>query len=99
MAGRRWSDGVAAFAKVYTILPPNSPSCRGGNDYVWVLQTASSYHTGGAQVAMADGSVRFVSESIDAGSAGNAPVDGGLSPYGVWGAMGTMNGGEAYSAP
>jgi len=104
MLGRRWADGVPAFSAFYTVLPPNAPSCREGNDYIWVLTTASSYHPGGANVALADGSVRFVSETIDTGSAPNgglsvAPRDSGVSPYGVWGAMGTMAGGEAFAMP
>mgnify|MGYP000851330125 CR=1 FL=1 len=104
MIGRRWADGVAAFSAFYTVLPPNSPSCREGNDYIWVLNTASSYHPGGANVGMADGSVRFVSETIDTGSAPSgglsvAPTDSGPSRYGVWGAMGTMGAGESVALP
>ncbi|MEM9702797.1 MAG: H-X9-DG-CTERM domain-containing protein, partial [Planctomycetota bacterium] len=54
-----------------------------------------SYHPGGIQVCMVDGSVRFISETIDAGNQ-NAPNPvSGLSPYGVWGGLGTRSGGEA----
>jgi prepilin-type N-terminal cleavage/methylation domain-containing protein/prepilin-type processing-associated H-X9-DG protein len=45
---------------------------------------ASSYHTGGVNVAMADGSVRFVSDSID---------------FAVWQAVGTKAGGEVANLP
>ena len=40
---------------------------------------------------MADGSVRFISQSIDAGNPTLAEVSavGGRSPYGVWGSMGS----------
>jgi hypothetical protein len=41
--------------------------------------TAASYHTGGVTVGKADGSVRFVSDSIN---------------LGTWRAIGTKNGGE-----
>ena len=104
MLGRRWADGVAAFSAFYTVLPPNAPSCREGNDYIWVLNTASSQHPGGANVAMGDGSVRFVTETIDTGAGPTgglsaAAVNGGPSPYGVWGAMGTMNGRETVTLP
>jgi hypothetical protein len=43
---------------------------------------------------MGDGSVRFVSETIDAGSPNSYAVTTGKSPYGVWGAMGSPAGGE-----
>lgn len=104
MSGRRWSDGVSAFSAMHTILPPNAPSCREGNDYIWVLATASSFHPGGANVSMGDGSVRFVSETIDTGSGAGfgltePPRDSGPSPYGVWGSLGSMNGGEVSQVP
>ena len=95
MSGCRWSDGVSAFASLHTILPPNAPSCREGNDYLWVIATASSYHPGGANISMADGSVRFINEAIDTGRLTDNPVDKGRSPYGVWGAMGSINGEES----
>jgi prepilin-type N-terminal cleavage/methylation domain-containing protein/prepilin-type processing-associated H-X9-DG protein len=44
---------------------------------------ASSYHTGGVNVGMADGSVRFVSDSID---------------FATWQAMGTRAGGETLTS-
>jgi hypothetical protein len=39
---------------------------------------------------MADGSVHFISNSIDCGNYGVAPNRN----YGIWGSMGTVNGGE-----
>jgi prepilin-type N-terminal cleavage/methylation domain-containing protein/prepilin-type processing-associated H-X9-DG protein len=44
--------------------------------------SASSYHSGGVNIGMADGSVRFVSDSID---------------FGTWQAMGTRSGGDLVS--
>ena len=44
-----------------------------------------------------DGSVRFVSDSVDTGNTSLPPVVIGASPYGVWGAMGTAAGGEVAS--
>jgi hypothetical protein len=45
-------------------------------------------------VLFVDGSVRFVSESIDTGNMAVKPILGNASPYGVWGALGTRGGGE-----
>lgn len=94
--GRRWPDGLRAFTGFTTNLPPNSPSCTetdwdGSNG----IFPATSNHPGGVNVAMGDASVRFVRENIDAGNPG-ASARGivGFSPFGVWGAMGTKNGGE-----
>jgi prepilin-type N-terminal cleavage/methylation domain-containing protein/prepilin-type processing-associated H-X9-DG protein len=46
---------------------------------------ASSYHTNGVNVGMADGSVRFIADTVDY--------------VNVWRAMGTRNGGEVFSNP
>ncbi len=93
--GGRWSDGAALFTRFSTVLPPNSPSCMEANNH-WLggMYSASSRHTGGVNVARADGSVHFVSQSIDAGNQGLPQVLTGASPYGVWGALGTRQGGE-----
>ncbi len=53
-------------------ITPNGNSCfygvfsRGNGDpFTYSAQTASSLHTGGVNVAIADGSVRFVQNGID----------------------------------
>ena len=93
--GGLWQHGQPHFAGFCAVLPPNSPSCMANSHGdSWALASASSYHTGGIQVLMADGSVRFVSENIDTGNVSAAPVTSGPSAYGVWGALGTKSGGE-----
>ena len=101
----RWVSREDINNVFYTVLPPNGPSCtsQGSADGYsidsWALMTASSYHQGGVNVAMADGAVRFVSETIYAGDPNDTPnvVSGnyqnynGKSQWGVWGALGTMN--------
>lgn len=93
-----WQDGQPENVAFLTIIAPNGPSCindgNGNADGAINLMTASSHHVGGAQVLMADGAVRFISESIDTGNLGVATTLGAASPYGVWGALGTKSGGE-----
>ena len=80
-----------------TITPPNSPNCNNGRgEWNWGIYPPDSYHPGGVNVAMGDGSVDFISETIDTGNLALGEVASGPSPYGVWGALGTRAGGEAY---
>ena len=92
--GQRWADGQILINGFTTTLPPNSPVCSHGTDNSWGSASPSSNHSGGVNAAMLDGSVRFVSETIDSGDAYSNAVSSGKSPYGVWGAMGSINGGE-----
>lgn len=100
-SGRAW-DGRPYFVGFATVVAPNGPSCHwGGVDGNEHMGTLSAYHPAGAQLCNADGSVMFVSETIDAG---NQTIDdvadpaGRLSPYGVWGARGSAAGGEVLSS-
>lgn len=101
----RWNDGRVAYAGFHTILAPNSPSCSrpasAGNihDAPWILSSASSLHPGGVNALFADGSVQFISDSIDTGNLSAAYPTTGPSPYGVWGALGSRAGGEAVGKP
>jgi prepilin-type N-terminal cleavage/methylation domain-containing protein/prepilin-type processing-associated H-X9-DG protein len=85
-------DGVFKFM---TITTPNSSApdivswaIPNGDPYMPVLTAGAQYsaarsrHTGGVNAAMADGSIRFVRNSI---------------PIFNWQAMGTMDGGEVFS--
>jgi prepilin-type N-terminal cleavage/methylation domain-containing protein/prepilin-type processing-associated H-X9-DG protein len=94
--GRRWAFGHVIYAGVTTVLPPNAPSCHRAGDALDMAGSAGSYHQGGAHALMADGAVRFITDSIDTRNLNSPPVHGSLglpagspSPYGLWGALGT----------
>jgi prepilin-type N-terminal cleavage/methylation domain-containing protein len=96
--GFRWCDSKHGYTAFFAVLPPNSPNCSNGDAENWAVVSPSSYHPGGALVAMCDASVRLISETIDAGNPtvampGNTYA--GESRWGVWGALGTTHGGES----
>ena len=96
-----WVCGNPASCTFATILPPNSPSCAINNDATQaVLVSATSNHTGGVNALLMDGSVQFYSDTISSVTAGvtfpRSPAKpAGISPYGIWGALGSRNGGES----
>lgn len=103
--GSLWTDGQSERVCFNTILPPNKPSCTsdnngnadsGANTFGLIIPP-SSRHTGGVNAGRADGSVTFISDSIDTGNLSAPEVTSGQSPYGVWGALGSKSGGEVVS--
>ena len=86
-----------------TLTPPNSPMCvysaTGVSNDRWGVFPPVSNHTGGVVAGFMDGSVRFVSNTVDCGSnlATATAVRDGESPFGVWGALGSPSGGESKS--
>lgn len=64
------------------IVPPNGNSCANGHLQGYASSfTATSLHRGGVNLSMADGALRFVSNSINRE---------------IWWAIGTIDGGEAH---
>jgi len=108
--GHRWGDSRYQFTTFVAAVPPNGVSCFPQTD-IWSMMAASSHHPGGVSVGWGDGSVSFISESINAGNQalilgedtrGGADGGGnaftsytGPSTYGVWGAIASARGGES----
>ncbi|MDR1385394.1 MAG: DUF1559 domain-containing protein [Planctomycetaceae bacterium] len=97
--GGRFQDGRAIYQGFHTVLPPNSPSCSNDANAESTngcgIYSATSNHSGGVNVGMLDGSIHFISDTIDCNGASAGQVTSGQSPYGVWGALGSPNGGES----
>src|SRR5262249_54737423 len=90
-----WVDGKVHETGFTTVFPPNTMVAytSGGTTYdvdfvtateanlgdTYAAVTARSYHSGGVNVVMMDGSVRFVPSTI---------------PRAIWRALGTRAGGE-----
>jgi len=92
-----------------TMLRPNSAVCVNRNNlttsaWQWGTIPPRSRHPGGVQVMFADGAVLWIADTIDNGTADSYGLQGSAGPTGasiagVWGALGTRNGGEGSSLP
>jgi prepilin-type processing-associated H-X9-DG protein len=90
--GATWAIGEMVSTTYNHVAGPNTRTCAGMDASMMgsmsmanmpVQLPPSSYHPGGANVLLGDGSVRFIKDSID---------------LGVWRALGTCAGGEVVSA-
>jgi len=84
VVGQQWWYGNYWAGAYNHLMPPNSKLCTAGNDnYDVVAYPPLSLHPGGVNVTFADGSVRFIKQTIN---------------YQVWWALGTRAAGEVLSA-
>jgi prepilin-type N-terminal cleavage/methylation domain-containing protein/prepilin-type processing-associated H-X9-DG protein len=83
--GSAWYTGHTSCTGYTHVMPPNTISCEFDTQGFQPngALTASSRHSGGSNVMMMDGSVRFVKQSVSAAT---------------WQAIGSMAGSEAISA-
>jgi prepilin-type N-terminal cleavage/methylation domain-containing protein/prepilin-type processing-associated H-X9-DG protein len=110
-----WNSGYYTDAMCETYYPINSqfrglPLIDGSTDEDWVM-TVGSYHPGGANVGFADGSVRFIKDSVQ--SVTFNQTDGSVPAFtysghifsitpgyqtGIWQKLSTRNFGEVLSS-
>ena len=85
VASTRTLQDTGRGGPCYHIMPPNQPSCNTSAAYGVIdsFIAASSFHPGGVNVLLMDGSARFIKSSIN------------LS---IWNALGTRADGEVVSA-
>jgi prepilin-type processing-associated H-X9-DG protein len=101
--GTQWYNANTRFTWTNFILGPNAPSCgsRDVRAHGTAIIPPTSYHSGGVNIALCDGSVRFVSDTVHTGNnlAGQKCLRSAASPFGVWGALGSRDGGESNALP
>jgi prepilin-type N-terminal cleavage/methylation domain-containing protein/prepilin-type processing-associated H-X9-DG protein len=113
--GYRWAEGRTLYTGFATIAPPNTEIAHGAqnsnNAGDALMASISSRHPGGGHIAMCDGAVKFITDSIEAGNQNSQPVangnvaigspasnvPGAASGYGLWGALGTRASKEVLS--
>jgi prepilin-type N-terminal cleavage/methylation domain-containing protein/prepilin-type processing-associated H-X9-DG protein len=91
--GRTWITGYYTATRYNHLIPPNGVSCVYNNISAATIETAtnqcptastaSSRHSGGVNLLLADGSIRFIKNSVN---------------IATWSALGSKNGGEVISA-
>ncbi|QEH38179.1 Type II secretion system protein G precursor [Aquisphaera giovannonii] len=60
-----WNDGDPSVGVSETRFPPNSWKKYQGLPSYWIICNPMSFHPGGVNVAFADGSVRYIKDTID----------------------------------
>jgi prepilin-type N-terminal cleavage/methylation domain-containing protein/prepilin-type processing-associated H-X9-DG protein len=106
--GFRWAHSAPLYTGVTTAMAPNDVVCLTADHNSSGYASISSRHQGGAHVLMGDGAVKFITDSIDAGTRGDCVYfstttpnvlrpPGSPSPFGLIGALGTRANSETAS--
>src|SRR6056297_3951505 len=66
--GYKWQNARGAYSSMCTILPPNREVVMSNGNAGPGAMPPGSRHQGGAHVLMADGAVKFITDSIEAGN-------------------------------
>lgn len=82
--GYPWREGSIWRTGYNHIIPPNRACWRANADWWQLAAPATSYHSGGVNIVMCDGSVRFVNDNVDPDA---------------WLAAGSRNGSEPLNLP
>ena len=81
--GEYWTQNDSGRGAYNHIQTPNKRACQAGRGGYDGMVSASSEHSGGVNMLLLDGSVKFIKDSI---------------AYPTWHALGTIAGGEVFSA-
>ncbi|SMP68871.1 prepilin-type N-terminal cleavage/methylation domain-containing protein/prepilin-type processing-associated H-X9-DG domain-containing protein [Neorhodopirellula lusitana] len=104
--GYKWALGRPWHTSMTTITGPNREICLHWRYTDEGILPPGSRHQGGCHILLADGAVKFVTDSIEAGNenarsigyGGDVSRSGSPSPYGLWGALGTRASAEVIDA-
>jgi prepilin-type processing-associated H-X9-DG protein len=80
--GAPWLEAYHSTTYYYHVAPPNERSCMYPPGRI--MTTANSYHPGGVQVCLCDGSVRWITDGVD---------------LFAWRALGSRRGRESMTIP
>ncbi|MGE3809205.1 MAG: DUF1559 domain-containing protein [Gemmataceae bacterium] len=82
--GYPWREGSIWRNGFNHLVPPNSVCWQPNGDWWQLVTPPTSYHNGGVNVCYADGSVHFISDTVDPDA---------------WQGLGSRNGDEVFSLP
>jgi prepilin-type processing-associated H-X9-DG protein len=108
--GILWTCGAPFVNGLMTVMSPNMASCMSSftpDRNIMSLHAPSSNHPNGVNCVFGDGSVHFISETInaltngetDSSVIGRETEQEGPSRWGIWGALGSAIGGESATLP